>query len=173
MGIAEDRGYSQEYGRIAKVRYSHDAMIDLIIAKPTITQQELGLAFDYTEPWISRVIGSDAFQARLAERKAELVDPAIAASIENRIQGLAVQSLDILADKLQSGKSADLALKVAEMTTKSLGFGARDRSGGVVNNNFVVALPEKAQSAAAWAEAHDPRNVTIDVRPDNIQRSAD
>lgn len=156
MGIAEDKGYDQSYGRIKKIRYSHDGMIDRIIEDPAITQQELALYFGYSEPWISRVYGSDAFQARLAERKTELVDPAILEVIEGRMKGVAIQSLDIIAEKLAATRSADLALKALDLTTKALGFGARDQGAKIVNS-FVVQLPGKAATAEGWAEAYGPK----------------
>jgi len=160
MGVAEDKGYSQEYGRIAKVRYSHDAMIDLIIAEPMISQNKLAEIFGYSVPWVSRVYGSDAFQARLAERKAELVDPAIVEMLESRMKGVMIQSLDIIADKLEATKNADLALKAFDSTSKAMGFGARD-TGAKQVNNFVVQLPGKAVSAQSWADAYAPKTPQV------------
>lgn len=155
QGIAEDKGYDQSYSRIAKVRYTHDAMIDAIIADPTVKQNKLAEMFDRSVPWISRIIGSDAFQAALAKRREELTDPFLVATIEERFRGLAMQSLDVIAEKLQSTQNADLALKALDISSKALGFGARGPAGGGnVQNNFVVQLPPKIEDAKTWAEAH-------------------
>src|ERR1700688_3901505 len=62
---------------ICQVRYTHDDMVDTIIANPVITQNELAARYGYTASWISQVITSDAFQARLHERKDQLTDPTI------------------------------------------------------------------------------------------------
>lgn len=155
QGIAEERGYSQESGRLKRIHYTHDALIDLIIAEPTLKQGDLALKFGYSEVWISRIMGSDAFQARLAQRRDEIIDPFLIASTEERLKGLVHQSLDVLADKLQATKNPDLALKSLDIGVKALGFGARDR-GAAVQNNFVVQLPGKARSAEEWAEAYSP-----------------
>lgn len=155
-GPAERNGYSQEYGRISKVAYSHDAMIDVILANPRIKHAELAATFGYSVGWISRVIGSDAFQAKLATRKNEIVDPFITATIEERLRGLAIQSLEVVSEKLAAAPTLDGGLKALELATKSLGFGARDRGGPAVQANFVIQMPGKARSAEEWAEAYSP-----------------
>lgn len=145
----------QSHG-IDRVRYTHDAMIDLILAHPEMSQGQLAKYFNFTEGWVSRVIGSDAFQARLAQRKEDVVDPEIRQTLEEKLQGLAHQSLAIVAEKMGVTKNPDLALKTLELTTKALGFGARDRNIGV-QNNFVVALPPKATNEQDWAASARPQ----------------
>lgn len=142
-------------GALMRVHYTHDAMIDTMLACPGISQGELAKHFGFTEAWVSRVLCSDAFQARLAERKTELIDPSIIASIEERFRGVTMQSLDILAAKLEATQSAEMALQTLGVATKALGFGART-SVPQVQNNFVVMVPEKSKSVADWQAAHCP-----------------
>jgi hypothetical protein len=136
---------------IEKLNYSHAAMIDLLVANPMISQGELARAFGYTQPWISRILRSDSFREMLAQRKAELVDPLVLQSIEQRFEALVTQSLDILEKKLswEAQPTADLALKAAELGSRALGYGAKT---GTLNvqANFVVAMPEKAANSAEW-----------------------
>ncbi len=155
QGLAESKGYDQSYARLKIMHYSHDAMVDVIVANPAIKQNELAKMFERSVPWISRIMGSDAFQAALAKRREELSDPFLIATIEERMRGLAFQSLDIIADKLETTKNVDLALKSLDISVKSLGFGAR--GGGQTNNNqFVIQLPPKSVDSAAWAADHGP-----------------
>jgi hypothetical protein len=147
------QGTSSGANSIARVKYTHDAMIDLIIADPSIKQGALARHFGYTEAWVSRIFASDAFQARLAQRKEELVNPAISASIETRMNGLVIQSMEILAEKLEATRSPDLAAKVFELSTKAAGYGARQNN-VAVQNTFVVALPSKAENSEGWADKH-------------------
>lgn len=133
-----------------RVRYTHDAMIDMILANPAISQNELAVTFGYTVGWVSRVIGSDAFQARLAERKVEVVNPEIRQNFEERLKGLALQSLDIVQRKLDATQSPDLAIKALDLTTKAMGLGARAQN--IQQNNFVVALPGKVADEQDWAK---------------------
>lgn len=113
---------------IAKVRYTHDAMIDLIIAEPAISQNALARQFGYSASWVSQIIASDAFQARLAERTQELVDPTIRVTVEERFKGLVLRSLEILSDKLNKSSEAipdNLALRTLELSSRALGYGAK------------------------------------------------
>lgn len=139
-----------------RVTYTHDAMIDLIITNPGISQNAIAAHFGYQRPSISRIFNSDAFQVRLAHRKAELIDPSITETFESNVQALANQSLDIIADKLATTQSADMAFRAFELSTKALGYGARQQAQVTVQNSFVVALPQKAESAKAWAQQHAP-----------------
>jgi hypothetical protein len=129
-------------------------MIDRIIANPWVSQNELAAYYGYTVGWVSQVIASDAFQSRLAERKNELIDPTIRATIEERFKGLVIQSLEVLRKKLESpGVSDKLAIQSLDVAAKALGYGAKN-VGPTVQANFVVQVPGKAASSEAWVEAH-------------------
>lgn len=138
---------------IGRVSYTHDAMIDLIITNPAISQNAIAKHFGYSPAWVSRVFNSDAFQARLAVRKSDIIDPTIVLSMDEKLRALADQSLDILATKMALTQSAEMAFKALELSTKSLGYGARAQNVNL-QQNFVVAMPDKAQDAAAWASKH-------------------
>lgn len=149
------QGTASAASAIERVKYSHDAMIDLIIADPSISQGKIASTFGYTQAWVSRIFNSDAFQARLAQRKADIIDPALTLSIEEKLRALADKSLDVVLDKLTQTSNPDTAMRALEITTKALGYGARQQN-VTLQQNFVVALPAKAASADEWANAHDP-----------------
>lgn len=138
---------------IARVKYSHDAMIDILIESPSISQGELAARFGYTQAWVSRVMNSDAFLARLADRKGDIVDPSIVLSLDEKFRALANQSLDVIMDKLAVTKNPDTALKALELSSKALGYGARQQNLNV-QQNFVVAMPTKVQTSEEWAAMH-------------------
>lgn len=127
-------------------------MADLLIANPAISQNAIAAHFGYTPGWVSQVINSDAFQAYLETRREELVNPVIMASVEEKLMALAKKSIDVLQEKLALEPKADTALKSLEVSTRALGYGAKDR-GADVNVQFVVALPPKAQNADTWLNA--------------------
>ena len=136
---------------IAKVRYTHDAVIDEILRTPHISQAELSKMFGFTQTWMSICINSDAFQERLAERKAILTDPALTATINQRLDGLAKRSLDKLIDRLESPTAN---IKTVELIAiAKLGVGDKNtRPAGPVqqNNLYVVALPAPAPDSQTW-----------------------
>lgn len=116
---------------IAKLRYTHEAMVDLIIANPAISQNELARTFGFSAPWVSRVLASDAFQLKLAERSKEMVDPELRQSVELQFKGLVLRSLEILQEKLDR-PAADipdnLALRALEVSSRAAGYGAKQES---------------------------------------------
>lgn len=157
QGIAKSKGYKQDDfsgNRLQRVHYSHEAMIDVIIAEPTITQKELAGRFGRSMGWISIVMGSDAFQAALAKRRDDLMDPEFVATLEDRFKGLAMQSARIVSEALDRTSNPELAMKSLEVASKALGFGARGPASVNTNNTFVVALPPKMENSAEWAAAH-------------------
>jgi len=94
-----------------RLNYSHEAMIDLILAEPSVTNKELAQIFSYSEAWISHIRNADSFQARIAERKALVVDPRIRQNLEDRLAHVAASSISKLQEKLESpDASAALAL---------------------------------------------------------------
>ena len=110
----------------AKMRYTHDAMIDMVVENPWIAQGELAKAFGYTEAWVSLIFSSDAFKERLEQRKAELIDPTIRASIDERLRAITIRSLEVLGAKLAKHPDQvpdNLAIKAAELGAKGLGIG--------------------------------------------------
>ena len=151
-----ERGQGQV--QLSRVRYTHDAMIDLIIAQPAITQNELAKHFDYSVSWVSIVLNSDAFQARLAQRKADLVDPYLVATIDEKLRAVASKSLDIVLEKLNNpALPFDDAITAVQTATKAMGMG-QPRQGPTIQQSFVVAMPEKSEDARAWAAKYGARS---------------
>lgn len=141
---------------VAKVNYTHDAMIDFILMNPTVTQGQLAKQFGYTQGWVCRVMSSDAFKERLAKRKGELVDPIIAQSVEEKLTAVVSRAADIILDKLDATPDANLAIKAIDVAARAAGFGAKQ--GGVqVNTQFVVHMPTKSTDAASWREECAPK----------------
>lgn len=148
----ETTGFSAKI--LKKTRYTHDAMIDQIISNPGVSEIELGELFGYSKQWVSRLMCSDAFQARLALRKEEIVDPKLTASVEERIRGAAMTSLKIIQDNLEANPNLGTAIKVLELTMKSNVYGARNQQ--VINQSFVVALPPVIQDEKVWEKQFNP-----------------
>lgn len=159
-------GTASAAGAVARVTYTHDAMIDMILANPAISQNELAKRFGYSVPWISRIRNSDAFLARFAERKGDIVDPMIQESIEVGLKAMANRSMDRILEKLEQplGQSGviETATKALEISTRALGYGASIK-GPAVQQTFVVALPEKVADAQSWAARYNGTGQVVDV----------
>lgn len=155
-------------GKLKKVSYTHDAMIDLIIQEPMISQGEIAAYFGYSQAWVSQVINSDAFQARLAARKGDLTDPLIVKSIEERVSAAAQRSLDKVLESLDTA-SPEYALKVAQTMLSAKGFGPGGaKQAGSNNVAVIVNIPQKAPDADTWASRYagtQARSAVVDVEP--------
>lgn len=102
---------------LKRLNYTHEAMVDLILTEPTVTPGELAQIFNRSRGWISRILASDSFQARIAERKAQLIDPMVAATLDERLRGVAIQSIDLIQEKLTTEESAAYALEALGLAT--------------------------------------------------------
>lgn len=109
-----------------KLAWTHKLAIDLMIEHPEWTEKELAGYFGHTPSWVSMVVNSDAFQAKLAERRDEVLNPEVKASIEERFKVLAKNSLERLNSKLENPNASDnLVLRSVELAAKALGLGVR------------------------------------------------
>lgn len=111
---------------IAKVGYSHDKMMDLMVANPRVKQDDLAAYFGYTPGWVSRVVNSDSFKLRMAQRREQLVDPLIVASLEERFKALAMRGLEVMQEKLDQPAAVVAfgdAAKAVEIGAKGLAVG--------------------------------------------------
>lgn len=146
-----------------KVSYTHDAMIDMLIMNPMISGGELAAYFGYTRTWVSQVINSAGFKARLEARKSELVDPMIIQNLDEKVLAAAQRSLDVVMEKLDSAPTPDFALKVAQTMLQAQGYGARDRGNGGPQVALIVNVPPKAESVSAWSAKYG--NQVIEATP--------
>ena len=111
-------------GNIDKVRYSHTDMIDFIIANPRVTQNALAARYGYSVGWVSNIMASDAWEVAMAQRRSELVDPTLVATINERFKGITLLSLDRLQQKLEAPAVSDtVVLKAVELGARAMGVG--------------------------------------------------
>lgn len=134
---------------IKRIRWTHELAIDMMLQNPHWDQRDLAQYFGYSDPWVSLVIASDAFQAKLAERRDEILNPEVKAGIEERFRALANHSLAKLREKLDNPNASDnLVLRSVELASKALGLGARP-NGPIANVQVAIVVPPKAEREVA------------------------
>lgn len=151
---------------VKRPNYSHDALIDLMITRPDLTQNQIAKMIGYTPCWVSTMQASDAFQARYAERLKTLVDPVARVTIEERFKVMALRSSEILLEKLNQPAALvpdQLALQALAISSKASGYGIKqplapiDVAGALdrMGQNLVNLLREKRQEASIPGDFHD------------------
>lgn len=121
--------------------YSHQAMVDLILANPGYSHAQLAAHFGKPESWLSLVLANSDFQATIAPYRSQIADPYLTATMEERFRALTLRSVTVLQKKLESAAIPDMTvLKAAEIGVKALGMGQ-------------VQAPPPVQAGPAGAEA--------------------
>lgn len=153
----EKRSYLEEKSKqsVTPPNYlrAHEAIIDQLLIDPGATYGKLSKITGYSRGWLSKIVSSDAFQAKLADRQRALVDPIILSSIESRLKGTLGLSLDIIDERLEAAPKFDDALAAFQAVSKAMGMGQKVTA-PIVQNSFIVRLPEKTLSADQWAATH-------------------
>jgi transcriptional regulator with XRE-family HTH domain len=147
------------------VNYSHDAMIDAIIQEPGITQNDLAKMFGYSVSWISQIVNSDAFQAKLASRASEIRDPLIVASMEEQFKGILARGLELTRTKLEAENvSENFLLRSMDLSTRALGYGVKkDESGR--GGNVEEKLADLSNNLVNLLRAGKRNALTVDMEP--------
>lgn len=164
-----ERALAPTMGRLDKVGYSHADMIDFIIANPRITQNDLAARYGYSVGWVSNVMASDAWQSALAARRAEICDPVLVATVEERFKGITLLSLERLKQKLEAPQVSDnVVLRAVELGAKALGVGGNAPSVQAPQGDHLAALANRLIDLQSRVRASAAADV-VDVSSTMIQ----
>lgn len=140
---------------IQKVRNIHDAIIDTMIAAPTLSQGELAKQFGYTQGWMSIILNSDSFRDALKRRREEIIDPKLLATVEDRLTAVANKAMERMLERLDLSSSSisnGELTKMVEVTTKGLGLGPQSRQPVLQQNLYVIPAPQRPANSKEWAQ---------------------
>lgn len=151
-----------------KMNHTHLAMIDFILARPDCTQDEICARFGYRQPTVSAIVNSDLFQATLAARRDDVVDPILTRTIEERLGAIAQASLDGIANQLDNQPSPGYLLDVAKFAVGAKGYGLNARAAqAALGPQVVINVTGVAPSDGAWESkwAGDRLEEVVDAHP--------
>jgi len=120
---------------------THDILIDWLIANPGRGQMTRCAAeFGFTNAWLSTLVHSDAFQAKLRDRKEEVFETVIV-PLRDKIVGVADRAVEKLGEELEETSDPRLLLDVADKMLHKLGYAPKVNAApagtGVVNNTQI------------------------------------
>lgn len=157
-------------GKGKRPQFWHNAILDLLMANPMISQGEIARQLGKAQSTISLIMSSDLFKDALAQRKQaqnEILDE----EIRHRLLKVTDKTLSAIEEKVDRGRDK-LALNsladLASMTLQSLGYGPKG-AGTTVNVNAGqanVAVVERSELAAARQMMRDRQQAMLrDVTP--------
>jgi hypothetical protein len=160
--------------QLQKLSPKHEAIMNWILENPEKPRRECAAFFGVTETWLSIIINSHCFQARLHERQ-EVIFSVVASDIPTKLRGVASLALDRVGEALPVS-NAEFALDVMDKTLKNLGFtpshkpGQPPAPGGMhfERANVFVASSEQLEDARALMArvGVKPQGALIDVTGD-------
>jgi len=139
---------------IQKITETHHQMMLWLIENPGKRLRDMSDHFGYSVPWLSTVINSGCFQAKLAELQGA-ADTLTIADIPAKLRGLTAAALDVMADHVDAASHDPSSLQhrdyvkgVVDMGLKSIGLQnphpAAPQLPGIFapNATFVTVSPE-------------------------------
>lgn len=119
------------HDRLKRVNHTHEAIMQYLVANPEAKQSEIAAHFGYTEPYLSSIIHSHAFQDSFAQFREDYYGT-LAKPIGEKLELISHQILDKLAEQVQTIDNPAFLVSTADKLLGRLGFGAK---GTVVNVN--------------------------------------
>ena len=132
--------------------YTHQAVIDEILANPLIERKELADKFGVSENWMKKVINSDAFQTVLDKRREQIVNPIISQTVQERLRGVTNSAIDPLQTRLDAGHvNNEEVIEIAKMGLETQGLLGNAKA-VASNSQFVIMMPPPQATTEDWVE---------------------
>jgi hypothetical protein len=152
-------GSFKERVQLGRLSITHDAIMDWLLANPGKGQMaKCALHFGFTRSWLSSIVWSDAFQAKLRDKKEALFSETVV-PMRDQMNGVAQRALERLGEKVEVIDDPKILTDVADKMLHRLGYAPKvDHSPGTQNNtqnNFYAVSPELLAAARANAKKGD------------------
>lgn len=138
---------------LKNISHVHEAVMNWMIANPSLPLRACADHFGYTQSWLSTMIHSNLFQARLKEKQ-EQVFSGVARSINDKLMAGADIGVEKLVQHLEKSEDPKFIKDTTQLMLEKLGFGAQTRvagagqvNAGPVQNNFYMASPQDLEAA--------------------------
>ncbi len=154
---------------IQRISHTHDQIMNWLISNPEASLRECADYFQYSQAWLSQIIHSDVFQAKLKERQDE-VFVQVAQGIPSKLSALADVAITKVAEALEKSEDGRFAVDVFDKAMHRLGYApnsARNPGPGAViqQNNFFISKDDLANARNAMIPASPaiPQPLEVDV----------
>jgi hypothetical protein len=143
-----------ESAQIMRVSVRHDAIMNYLLVNPTVPLGIVAREFGVTQPWLSTIIHSDAFQAQLQAKKNEMFGTHVL-PLGEKLLGLAHLAVEKVGQHLEKTDDPDYVVNVATAVLDRIGYSPKAQPAPVSavnvqqNNYYQVdrATLEEARNA--------------------------
>jgi hypothetical protein len=150
-----------------QLREWHEQLMDMLIANPTATYEQLGAALNVHKQSVMLVVNSDLFQAKLRDRR-EMRQASVDRSVLQRVEDLAKVSLENLEDKIKKQRhllGLDEVRETAEMALRGLGYISNTPRQAAPSVNISVVVGRDDLAAARSLMQREHQGEVLDVQP--------
>ena len=127
---------------IQKLNVKHVAIMEYLIANPQLKRKDVAAHFMVSEPWLSSVVNSDAFQRQLKERE-DQVFSTVALPLRAKMESIAHKALDCVEERLPSMTDVTEIAEVAVDMLDRLGFSPKGNAAPLAPQVLVQVSVEK------------------------------
>ena len=155
---------------IKSLSITHVSIMDFLMANPTMHLSDVAKHFGYTQPWLSQIIHSDAFQNMLKEKQ-NIAFHHTVLPLREKITQAAHQALDKVMNLLPQETELRTVKDVAESMLDKIGYGSKGiPAGATINqqNNFIMPNATSEEVAAARALMLSRRPAGLGVQVDGV-----
>lgn len=150
---------------LRKLSWWHESIIDWMLLHPEGKLAHCAKEFSVSASWLSIIVNSDLFRARLAVRRAELAGE-IGATVVDRLSGIAGQALESIAERIEREKDklpiGELR-ETASMALDALGYSGKKNSGAAPANVYNFNGPTAVSPSVLEAARRNMRIVGAQV----------
>jgi hypothetical protein len=131
---------------IKKVGIKHEAILNFLLAHPTVKMRDVAAHFQVTQPWLSLVVHSDAFQKMLRGRQDIHFDVSILPAMD-KVQMIVDQGLDRMLELVPHETDLGKLGPIVDKALTRLGYGTSTPATQVnVQVNVDRSMIERARS---------------------------
>lgn len=166
---------------ILSLSHVHESIMNWMIANPEKPLKMCAAHFGYTRAWLSTIIHSDLFQARLREKQ-EAVFSGIKEDLQTKLGALADVGVEKLSEKLEDSDDPKFIMEATKLALEKLGFGNKTNAGAPgtqnaqqINNVFVAsqadleAARERMRAVGTVSSQQLPAPEPADATPNTLE----
>ncbi len=164
--------------QIQRVSIKHDAILDYLLIHPEQKLGDVAVAFGVSQPWLSVIIHSDAFQAKLGEKSGECFGATVL-PLREQLMGVAQVGVEKLGECMENASTISDKQFIADTTDsilKNLGYSpksaapAQTGNNSTTNNNIFVV--DKTALASAREKMRTVPNTEL-IEGEVLERTSE